>query len=254
MMDNKAFMKLVPDGYFDLAIVDPPYGINVTNLSMGSHPSRSRNDGHGSGPSISTAKKLKGRLNQGSGKLKNRLLNQSSFDWDNEVPGEDYFKELFRISKNQIIWGGNYFNLPPTRCIICWDKMQPWENFSQWEMAWTSFDKPAKLYKISNTGGRNDVEKIHPTQKPVRLYDSILRDFSSSDMKIFDSHLGSGTLRYSCWKAGLHFEATEKCEEYFEMHVNWFESLIKQQRIDHLPAAVQVDIFPKSINEILHES
>lgn len=248
-MDCLDYMKHIPDNSFDLAIVDPPYGINAANMSMGSHPTRDRN---GKGKAVSTSKKLKGRLNTGSGKLKNRLLNQSAFDWDNEIPGEEYFKELFRISKNQIIWGGNYFNLPPTRCIICWDKMQPWENFSQWEMAWTSFDKPAKLYKISNTGGRNDVEKIHPTQKPVRLYDSILRDFSTSDMKIFDSHLGSGTLRYSCWKAGLYFDATEKCEEYFEMHVDWFESLIKQQRIDHLPAAVQVDIFQSTRKEASH--
>src|SRR5690606_14600473 len=111
-------MKEFPDNHFDLAVVDPPYGINAPNMKMGSNPNRSKNDGHGSGPAISTAVKIKGRLNQGSGKLKNRMLNTSSIDWDNEIPSQEYFDELFRVSKNQIIWGGNYFldYLPSTRC------------------------------------------------------------------------------------------------------------------------------------------
>lgn len=107
-------MKLVPDKFFDLAVVDPPYGINAPNMNMGSHPTRSRNDGHGSGLGISTTQKLK-----------NRTLNKSKFDWDNETPDAEYWQELFRVSKNQVIWGGNYFPLPPTRCMLCWDKMQP---------------------------------------------------------------------------------------------------------------------------------
>lgn len=230
-VNNLEFMKSIPDKFFQLAIVDPPYGINVGKMQMGSNPNRSRTDGHGSGPGISTIQKLKGRLNKGSGKLKNRLMNQSAFDWDNEIPTPEYFKELFRISENQIIWGGNYFDLPPTRCIICWDKLQSWDNFSQWEMAWTSFDKPAKMYKISNTGGRNDEKKFHPTQKPVSLYDSLLRDFTKPGDKVFDSHLGSGTLRYSCWKAGLSFDATEISPDYFDLHNEWFETKTKQQLI-----------------------
>lgn len=159
-IDNMVAMAKMPDNVYDLAIVDPLYGINAPNMQMGSHPNRSKNDGYGSGPGISTAVKLKGRLNQGGGKLKNRMLNTSEIGWDNEKPSPEYFKELFRVSKNQIIWGGNYFDLPPTRCIICWDKMQPWENFSQWEMAWTSFDKPAKMYRISNTGGSGSNEGV----------------------------------------------------------------------------------------------
>lgn len=256
-IDNLQFMKNVPDKHYELSIVDPPYGINAANMSMGSHPTRSRTDGYGSGPGISTAKKLKGRLNQGSGKLKNRILknrilNNSAFDWDNNVPSDEYFTELFRISKNQIIWGGNYFKLPPTRCIICWDKMQPWDNFSQWEMAWTSFDKPAKLYRISNTGGRNEQKKFHPTQKPVSLYDSLLRDFSKTGDKIFDSHLGSGTLRYSTWKAGLYFEATEICKEYIDLHTAWFNDLIKQKRIEHSVTLEQANIFDQIGKEKRH--
>ena len=100
--------------------------------------------------------------------------------WD-AAPDKSYFDELFRVSKNQIIWGGNYFPLPPTRCVVVWDKMQPWENFSQVELAWTSFDLPAKLVRISNagnTGGTCKEAKIHPTQKPVSLYAWVFEKFS----------------------------------------------------------------------------
>lgn len=165
-------MKKYPDGYFDLGVIDPPYGINAPEMQMGSAPNRNGKDEY---PSVSTAVKLKGRLNSGGGKLKNRMLNTSSIGWDNEKPSDEYWDELFRITKNQVIWGGNYFPLPPTRCILCWDKKQPWENFSQFELAWTSFDKPAMLFSLSNTGGANSETKIHPTQKPIKLYDWIYR-------------------------------------------------------------------------------
>ena len=152
-LDCMEFMKDCEDNQYDLAIVDPPYGINAPKMQMGTNINRK---GKGQYPGESTASKLrKGRLNQGAGKLKNRALNTMNCEWDTIVPSSEYFKELVRISKNQIIWGGNYFDLPPTRCIICWDKMQPWDNFSQWEMAWTSFDKPASIFRFSNTGGAN---------------------------------------------------------------------------------------------------
>ena len=164
-MDCLDYMRSIPDKYFDLAVVDPPYGINAPAMDMGS-----------SKGNTSTATKLrKGRLNGGAGKLKNRVLNTMSCDWDFSPPSPEYFDELRRVSKNQIIWGGNYFPLPPTRGIICWDKMQPWENFSQVELAWTSFDCPAKIVRISTTGGGNHEEKIHPTQKPVSLYSWIFK-------------------------------------------------------------------------------
>lgn len=167
------YMATIPDKFFDLAVVDPPYGINAPAMDMGSAKGN-----------VSTATKLrKGRLNGGAGKLKNRVLNTMSCDWDFNPPGEDYFRELFRVSKNQIIWGGNYFPLPPTRGIICWDKMQPWENFSQVELAWTSFDCPAKLVRISTTGGNNREEKIHPTQKPVALYQWIFKKFAGGGVR-----------------------------------------------------------------------
>ena len=128
-------MARYSDNYFDLAIVDPPYGIeDITNKEF-SH---------------------------GRGKLKNRVFNKANLkinNWD-KAPKEEYFEQLFRVSKNQIIWGGNYFNLPKYRCPIIWDKCQPWENFSQVEIAWSSFNKPAAIFKFDNRTG----DKIHPTQ------------------------------------------------------------------------------------------
>lgn len=112
-MDCMVGMKLFPDKYFDVAIVDPPYGINAPNMAMGTNKSRTKN-GY---PSESTASRLKR-----SGQVK---------EWDSKPPTEEYFKELFRVSKNQIIWGGNYFNLPPTKCFVVWDKVQPWDAFSK---------------------------------------------------------------------------------------------------------------------------
>lgn len=210
--DNMKLMARYPDGYFDLAIVDPPYGINAPEMQMGTHPTR-KGDGY---PATSTASKLrKGRLNSGGGTLKNRSLNSMCCNWDYQPPSKEYFQELFRVSRNQIIWGGNYFDLPPTRGIICWDKKQPWENFSQWEMAWTSFDRPALLCRLSNTGGNNYEAKIHPTQKPIRLYEWCLEKFAQPNNKILDTHLGSGSIGIACLNFGLELTTCELDPEYF---------------------------------------
>lgn len=172
-IDCMEYMSTLPDRFFDLAVVDPPYGINAPCMNMGS-----------TRENVSTASKLrKGRLNAGAGKLKDRALQMMPISWDFETPKQEYFSELFRVSKNQIIWGGNYFHLPPTRGIVCWDKMQPWENFSQVELAWTSFDCPAKIVRISTTGGANREEKIHPTQKPVALYAWLFKKFAGGGIK-----------------------------------------------------------------------
>ena len=208
------FMADQPDGYYPLAIVDPPYGIGASNYSNGSSPNR--NDGKGY-PSTSTAvKSKKNRLNQGSGKLKNRMLNKSNCEWDTLPPTEEYFKEIFRVSKNQIIWGGNYFNLPPTRGIICWDKQQPWENFSQFELAWTSFDKPAKMFRHSNTGGNNNVTKIHPTEKPIVLYKWLLEKYAKPGDKILDTHGGSFSHAIACYDLGFDLDICEKDPDYYK--------------------------------------
>lgn len=224
---------------FDLAIVDPPYGINSPNMQMGSHPNRSKYDGFGSGPAVSTAVKLKGRLNQGGGKLKNRLLNQSDIAWDCAVPTQEYFDKLFFVSWNQIIWGGNYFPLRPTRCVVCWDKCQPWENFSQWEMAWTSFDKPAALYRCSNTGGANKETKIHPTQKPIPLYKWLLYKFAKPDQLILDTHMGSGSSVIAALSMGFPITAFETNPEYFYAACERIERAQQQLHMPHNERAHQ---------------
>lgn len=230
--DNMLLMARYPDKHFDLAIVDPPYGINAPNMQMGSNPNRK---GKGQYPGTSTAVKLKGRLNSGGGKLKNRMLNTSSIDWDNEIPSEEYFKELFRVSKNQIIWGGNYFNLPPTRGIIAWNKNQPWENFSQFELAWTSFDCPAKLFTYSNRGGANEETKIHPTQKPVFLYNYCLEKFAKKGDKILDTHGGSLSIAIACYDLGFDLTACELNKENYDLamkRVN--QHILKQEEIKQI--------------------
>jgi site-specific DNA-methyltransferase (adenine-specific) len=210
-MEKKEIMKVYnkdcmidlinyPDNYFDLAIVDPPYQI-------ADNPSRHNG--------------------RGAGKLKNRILNKSAIkfkNWDIQ-PEQSYFNELFRVSKNQIIFGGNYFNLPPTRCIIVWDKCQCWENFSQVEIAWTSFNKPAKLFKKNN----KIKGKIHPTQKPIELYEYILSKFSKPGDLILDTHLGSGSSRIACFNGKFNFIGYEIDLEYFDLQEKRFNEYVNNK-------------------------
>lgn len=189
-IDCMEYMATCKDKQFHLAIVDPPYGINAPNMQMGQNLSR-KNGWH---QTESTAVKLKkGRLNSGGGHFKGRNLTTMNCNWDSQKPTKEYWDELRRVSMDQIVWGGNYFtsNLPESRCWVCWDKIQPWDNFSQFELAWTSFDKPAALISLSNRGGANDENKIHPTQKPIRLYKYLLKKFALEGMNILDTHGGS---------------------------------------------------------------
>jgi len=191
-------MRSMKDNQYDLAIVDPPYGVDTASAF------------------------------QGSGKLKNRVLNNDNKiqRWDT-APSPEYFEQLFRVSKEQIIWGGNYFDLPPTRCVIAWDKVQPWENFSGWEMGWTSFNKPAPLFKFDNrTGG-----KIHPTQKPIELYKYCLEKFAKDGDKILDTHLGSGSIACACWDLGFDLDAWEIDPEYFEKTTERYTQYSKQSKL-----------------------
>ena len=236
-------MLNMADHAFDIAIVDPPYGINAPVMSMGQN--LNRNDGWHR--EQSTAVKLKGRLNSGGGKLKNRILNTSDIGWDCNIPSPEYFEQLFRVSTNQIIWGGNYFNLRPTRCVLCWDKCQPWENFSQWEMAWTSFDKPAAFFSYSNTGGANHEKKIHPTQKPTALYRWIISRFCKNEFHILDTHLGSGSIAIAAINAGMKITAFEINNEYFDMACKRIKTAYrtKPRLFDSVPktAPVQAGLF-----------
>jgi site-specific DNA-methyltransferase (adenine-specific) len=190
--DCNTFMKDVPDKAFDLAIVDPPYGL----------PKDAVHD---------------------RGKLKNRAINSMNMEWD-IAPDKEYFTELIRVSKNQIIWGGNYFNLPPCRCFVCWDKVQPWENFSQVEFAWTSFNYPSKLYKYDNRTGN----KIHPTQKPIYIYKKLLKDFAKEGDKILDTHLGSVSSVIACIDGGFDMTGIEIDEDYFKAGVQRVQNHVRQ--------------------------
>lgn len=218
--DCVEFMKTKPDNYYDLAIVDPPYGINAPTMQMGSNPNRNEK---GQYPGISTAVKLKkGDSFHGRGKLKDRILNRMNTEWDCLPPSAEYFKELFRVSKNQIIWGGNYFPLPPCRGFIIWNKNQPWENFSQAEFAWTSFDMPSKVFTFSNRGGSNSETKIHPTQKDIELYKFCLKLANTND-RILDTHGGSMSSAIACDMLNYQMDICELDTEYFETALNRFK-------------------------------
>ena len=166
---NMELMARYPDNYFDLAIVDPPYGIDVTKMTLGN--------------------------------AKNKI-NSKKKEWDNAVPNEEYFKELFRVSKNQLIWGGNYFDLPNSRFWIVWDKNNGESDFADGEMCWGSFDKPMRIKRINWCGSACKHEtgqnKIHPTQKPVKLYEWLLMNYAKEGDKILDTHLGSGSIAIAC--------------------------------------------------------
>lgn len=237
-MDCMVAMKDMPDKAFELAIVDPPYGINAPNMQMGANCNR--NDGWSH--EDSTALRLKkGRLNQGAGKLKNRNLQTMAIAWDYKKPPAAYFQELRRVSSNQIIFGGNYFDLGPTRCVICWDKCQPWENFSQWEMAWTSFDSPAALFRYSNTGGANTEAKIHPTQKPTELYLWLLQRFAKPGYKVLDTHGGSMSIAIACHDMGFDLDLYEIDKDYFNAGKERLERHMKQQNLFQEPQKLMVN-------------
>ena len=217
----------------DLLLTDPPYGINADKFSNGQNLNRK----DGWNREESTSKKIRKnrlqRLNGGGGKLKNRILNTSKIDWDYERPKKEYWDELFRISKNQFVWGFNYFIdfLYPSRGVYVWNKKQPWENFSQAELGWTSFDKPARLFDCSNTGGRNKEIKIHPTQKPVIIYKDILTWIAEKGWTIFDSHTGSRSLGIACYDLGFDFEGCENDKIIWEAQETRFQDHIKQDEL-----------------------
>ena len=193
--DCMEYMATLPDKAFNLAIVDPPYGLPADSVN-------------------------------GRGKLKTRIMNLDGMEWDTAPPAI-YFQELMRVSKNQIIWGGNYFDLPPTRGIICWDKVQPWPNFSAWEMAWTSFNNVARLFKYDNRTG----DKIHPTQKPVALYVWLLTNYAKPGQRILDTHLGSGSSAIAALGMGFEFVGCELDPDYFDIACKRIEQAVAQGQL-----------------------
>ena len=193
-MDCMDLMAQYPDKYYNLCIVDPPYGIDINSSGRCGH--------YG-----------------GKGKM-----------WDSETPNESYFLELFRISKNQIIWGGNYFNLPPCKCFIIWDKQQPeGVSFASCEFAWTSFDSVAKTFYKSpiNADGKNG--RIHPTQKPVALYKWLLSNYAKPGDKILDTHGGSMSIAIACHQMGFDLTLSELDKDYYEAGIKRVKAETAQQ-------------------------
>jgi site-specific DNA-methyltransferase (adenine-specific) len=202
--DNMELMARYPDNYFDLAIVDPPYGIDLANMNMGI----------GNTPKASKAKNRKW-------KAKN---------WDNEIPKDYFFQELFRVSKNQIIWGGNYFNLGICNKFIIWDKEIPnGLSFSDCEYAWTSFSGANKIFRYSAYLNKN--EKFHPTQKPPQLYKWILDKYAKEGDKILDTHLGSGSIAIACHDYKFNLTACELDKEYFDKAMQRINNHTAQQKL-----------------------
>ena len=194
-------MKEFPDKFFDLAIVDPPYAIN--------------------------------RFKNGEN---SRLRKYGQMDSVNNArPSKEYFDELFRVSKNQIVWGFNHLCdlLPPTTEFIFWYKHQPVETYSDGELAWTSFTKTAKCFDYAYFGNIGaDTYRIHPTQKPVALYQWILSKYAKQGDKILDTHLGSGSSRIACYNGGYDFWGYEIDKEYFEKQEQRFENHTSQLRME----------------------
>ena len=179
--DNMLMMARYPDKYFDLAIVDPPYGI----------------------------------------KVKTRVFDDGK-KWDNEIPTKQYFKQLFRVSKNQIIWGGNYFldYLNPTPCFLIWDKkMTDKHSMSMSEFAWTSFTTKNLIFRQPPVGDRGfyniDGTRIHPTQKSIKLYEWQLMNYAKEGDKILDTHRGSASLDIACHNLGFDLVTCEIDTDYF---------------------------------------
>lgn len=185
-IDCMEFMRGIPDNYFDLAVVDPPYGLGDKLTQGGTWASKYAKGGA---------------------------------SWDIAPPAE-YWEQLFRVSKNQIVWGGNYFGLPSNRCFIIWDKVAHMDTLADCEYAWTSFERNAKIFKhVRNTSET----RIHICQKPIKLYDWIYEKYAKKGDKILDTHLGSQSSRISAYKTGLDFVGCELDKEYFEQGNKRFE-------------------------------
>jgi site-specific DNA-methyltransferase (adenine-specific) len=202
--DCMEFMKNIPDKYYQLSIVDPPYGIGAGCINF--RNGTSTND---------IGYKIK--------------------DWDT-IPCKTYFNELFRVSINQIIWGGNYFveYLFSSPAWIFWDKKTGNNSYADGELAWSNFKRPLKKYEYLWLGANahNDTKRIHPTEKPVELYLWLLKNYAKSGDKIFDSHVGSGSSRCACYELGFDFEGCELDYDYWQAQEDRFK--IFKAKVDNV--------------------
>jgi len=204
-IDNLIYMKSIPTGFFDIGLVDPPYGIGYDVAA---------NAGSGTQYGVAAAKKAQ----------------YKATNWDSEIPSKEYFDELFRVSKNQIIWGGNYFSayLTATKGWVFWYKRTNGE-FADGELAWTSFEKPLRVFDFLWNGMlqgdmKNKEERLHPTQKPVALYKWLLENYAKAGDKIFDSHLGSQSSRIAAYDLGFDFYGCELDDDYYRDGCARFEA------------------------------
>jgi site-specific DNA-methyltransferase (adenine-specific) len=218
--DNKDLMARYPDEYFDLAIVDPPYG------SAGGGPQweklkLGRFGGRFAKYTKETVRHATG--GGGAGKYETDIKH-----WD-IAPDEGFFAELFRVSRFQIIWGGNYFPLPPSRNFIIWRKLSISENFSMAmvEQAWTNLQGNAKYFECVP----QDKERFHPTQKPVELYAWLLSRYAKPGWKILDTHMGSGSIAIACHNTGLDLTACEIDKTYFDKAMERIKEHTAQQEL-----------------------
>lgn len=193
------------DKAFDLAIVDPPYGIRMGKFN---------------------------RTNRTKEGVRYKANAYHHGDWDNATPSQEYWDELFRVSKNQIIWGMNYFPLPPTKCFVFWYKQNPVKNFADGELAWTSFDKPALCFPFryygNLEGNTTATKRIHPTQKSTHLYSYLLDTFAKPGDTILDTHLGSASSAIAAYQKGYSFIGIEIDATYFENSCERFLSEINK--------------------------
>ena len=210
-MDCMEAMKEMPDKYFDLAIVDPPYGIGFGEFN------RTNKD------------------SQGNRYKANKYKNGK---WDGDIPDDDYFEELKRVSKNQIVWGGNYFPyLWKNGCkgFVFWYKGNPVPNFSDGELAWTSFNKVARQFNYryygNLEGDSSASEKVHPTQKPIALYEWLLNNYAEKGDKILDTHVGSASSLIACYNLGFDYVGFELDEDYYKSAMKRIEKRKSQMDI-----------------------
>ena len=215
--DNMALMARYPDNYFDLAIVDPPYGIGADEAQNNAAEQRI---------------KANGKSKAGKGY---KLYKKS--EWDNDIPNAEYFKELQRVSKNQIVWGGNYMteHLPPSMGWIIWDKGQRGFSLADGEMAWTSFNKAMRIFEFSRAGciksNNTMTEKFHPTAKPFELYKYCLDKYAKQGYKILDTHLGSGSIAIACHDYAFELTACELDKEYYDKAIERIKNHVSQQKL-----------------------
>lgn len=200
--DCMELLKETPNKFYDLAIVDPPYGIGAGGVKFKNGTSKS---------------------------VKNYYKED---DWD-IAPKKDYFQELQRVSKNQIIWGGNYFveYLKNFRCFIFWDKTIHGNSYADGELAWTSFDEVARYYRKNICQIEFEGERIHPTQKSVHLYKWLLKNYAKEGDKILDTHCGSGSIAIACYDMGFDLTATELDKDYYEASLLRLENHKKQLKL-----------------------